>query len=51
MRWASAAQSFDWPGRPVDTGSLRLGMRLVYRSMLLWLGLFALLSVAGWFSD
>ncbi len=51
MRWAGAAQSFDWPGRPVDTGSLRLGMRLVYRSMLLWFGLFALLGLAGWFSD
>jgi len=47
-RWASAPQPFDWPGKPVETGSLRLGMRLIYRSMLLWLGSFALLGLASW---
>lgn len=47
-RWAAAAQPFDWPGKPVETGSLRVGMRLIYRSMLLWLGTFALLGLASW---
>ncbi len=50
QRWATAAQPFDWPARAVDARSLRTGMKLIYRSMLLWLGLFALLSLAGWFS-
>lgn len=47
-RWAGAAQSFEWPGRAVETTSLRLGMRLIYRSTALWLGLFALLGLASW---
>jgi adenosylcobinamide-phosphate synthase len=47
-RWAGAAQSFEWPGRSVDSTSLRLGMRLIYRSTALWLGLFALLGLASW---
>ena len=47
-RWAQGSQSFEWPGRPVEGASLRLGMRLVYRSLLLWLGLFGLLGLASW---
>lgn len=47
-RWAQGAQAFEWPGRSVDPSSLRLAMRLVYRSLALWLGLFALLGLASW---
>jgi len=47
-RWAGAAQSFEWPGRSVETTSLGIGMRLIYRSTAVWLGLFALLGLASY---
>ena len=47
-RWASGDQGFEWQGVAPDAGGLRSAVGLVWRSVILWAGLFAMVSVAAW---
>ena len=40
--------SFDWQGAEPDTASLRSAVGLVWRSVVLWILLFAMLTIANW---
>jgi adenosylcobinamide-phosphate synthase len=42
------AQGFEWQGVAADSDSLRSAVGLVWRAVILWVGLFALLSAASW---
>ncbi len=48
MEAAWQAQGFDWQGVPADTASLQSAVGLVWRAVILWVGLFALLAAAAW---
>jgi adenosylcobinamide-phosphate synthase len=43
-----APSGFDWTGSPPDTTGLRSAVGLVWRSVVLWIGLFAMLTIANW---
>jgi adenosylcobinamide-phosphate synthase len=50
---ASAAASgppsgFEWSGSPPDAAGLRSAVGLVWRAVVLWIGLFAMLTIANW---
>ncbi|MCO5099915.1 MAG: CobD/CbiB family protein [Burkholderiaceae bacterium] len=47
-RWASGDQGFDWPGAEPDAGALRSAVGLVWRSVVLWISLFAMVTIAAW---
>lgn len=47
-RWAEGDQGFEWPGAEPDAGSLRSAVGLVWRSVVLWISLFAMLTIAAW---
>jgi adenosylcobinamide-phosphate synthase len=47
-RWVSGEQGFDWQGAVPDSSGLRSAVGLVWRSVILWSGLFALVSLAAW---
>jgi len=47
-RWAEGDQGFEWPGAEPDPGSLRSAVGLVWRSVVLWISLFAMLTIAAW---
>lgn len=47
-RWAEGEQGFEWPGAEPDAGSLRSAVGLVWRSVVLWISLFAMLTIATW---
>jgi len=47
-RWAAAPRAFECPGAEAQPGSLPAAAGLVWRSLLLWLGLFALITVSAW---
>lgn len=47
-RWVSGEQGFDWQGATPDAAGLRSAVGLVWRSVILWAGLFALVSLAAW---
>ena len=47
-RWASGDQGFEWQGVSPDSSGLRSAVGLVWRSVILWAGLFAMVSVAAW---
>ncbi len=47
-RWASGDQGFEWQGVAPDASGLRSAVGLVWRSVILWAGLFAMVSVAAW---
>ncbi len=47
-RWASGDQGFEWQGVAPDASGLRSAVGLVWRSVILWTGLFAMVSVAAW---
>jgi adenosylcobinamide-phosphate synthase len=48
MEAAWNVQGFEWQGVPADTDSLKSAVGLVWRAVILWVGLFALLSAASW---
>ncbi|MBN9462642.1 MAG: CobD/CbiB family protein [Burkholderiales bacterium] len=47
-RWAAGEQGFEWQGSEPDAAGLRSAVGLVWRSVILWIGLFAMLTVATW---
>jgi len=47
-RWAAGEQGFEWQGAEPDANSLRSSVGLVWRSVVLWISLFAMLSIAAW---
>jgi adenosylcobinamide-phosphate synthase len=44
----AASLAPDWPGNPPDAAGLRSAVGLVWRSVVLWIGLFAMLTIANW---
>jgi adenosylcobinamide-phosphate synthase len=40
--------SFEWSGVEPDAGSLRSAVGLVWRSVVLWILLFSMLTIANW---
>lgn len=47
-RWAASARPFECPGGDAQPATLPLAATLVWRSLLLWLGLYALITVSAW---
>jgi len=47
-RWAAGEQGFEWQGAEPDASGLRSSVGLVWRSVVLWISLFAMLTVAAW---
>lgn len=47
-QWSSGEQGFDWQGAQASPGSLRSAVGLVWRSVVLWVALFAMLTMANW---
>ncbi|MFT4102976.1 MAG: CobD/CbiB family protein [Burkholderiaceae bacterium] len=47
-RWAAGEQGFDWQGPDPGAEGLRSAVGLVWRSVILWIALFAMLTVANW---
>ncbi|RPH66638.1 MAG: CobD/CbiB family protein [Burkholderiales bacterium] len=47
-RWAAGEQGFEWQGAEPDASALRSAVGLVWRSVVLWISLFAMLTIAAW---
>lgn len=47
-RWAAGDQGFDWQGAEPAAEGLRSAVGLVWRSVVLWIALFAMLTIASW---
>lgn len=47
-RWGAGEQGFDWQGTEPAAEGLRSAVGLVWRSVVLWIALFAMLTVANW---
>jgi len=47
-RWGQGEQGYEWQGVEPGTDGLRSAVGLVWRSVVLWVGLFAMLTVANW---
>ncbi|HEY0878301.1 MAG TPA: CobD/CbiB family protein [Zeimonas sp.] len=47
-RWTEGEQGFEWPGGEPDPGALRSAVGLVWRSVVLWISLFAMVTIAAW---
>jgi cobalamin biosynthesis protein CobD/CbiB len=47
-RWGQGDQGYEWQGVEPGTDGLRSAVGLVWRSVVLWVGLFAMLTVANW---
>jgi cobalamin biosynthesis protein CobD/CbiB len=47
-QWVSSEQSFDWQGAEPSPASMRSAVGLVWRSVVLWVFLFAMLTMANW---
>ncbi|MGD9944619.1 MAG: CobD/CbiB family protein [Burkholderiaceae bacterium] len=47
-RWAAGDQGFEWQGAEPDAAGLRSSVGLVWRSVVLWISLFAMLTIAAW---
>lgn len=47
-RWAESSRPFECPGGEAQPATLPLAATLVWRSLLLWLGLYALLTLSAW---
>lgn len=45
---ASSGSGFDWVGVDPDANGLRSAVGLVWRSVVLWIVLFAMLTIANW---
>lgn len=48
QRWTVGARPFECPGGEAQPASLPAAAGLVWRSLLLWIGLFALITVSAW---
>lgn len=46
--WAASETGFDWSGAEPDAASLRSAVGLVWRAVVLWVLVFALLTMASW---
>ena len=47
-RWSEGEQGFEWQGAEPDAGALRSAVGLVWRSVVLWISLFAMVTIAAW---
>jgi adenosylcobinamide-phosphate synthase len=47
-RWSAGDGSFDWQGAEPAAEGLRSAVGLVWRSVVLWIALFAMLTLANW---
>jgi len=47
-RWAAGEQGFEWQGAEPDASGLRSSVGLVWRSVVLWISLFAMITIAAW---
>ncbi len=47
-QWASGEHGFDWQGAEPSADGLRSAVGLVWRSVVLWIALFAMLTIATW---
>lgn len=47
-RWSAGEQGFDWQGAEPGAEGLRSSVGLVWRSVVLWIALFAMLTIANW---
>ncbi len=47
-RWAAGEHGFEWQGAEPDPGALRSAVGLVWRSVVLWISLFAMITIAAW---
>ncbi len=45
---AGSGSGFDWQGVEPDASSLRSAVGLVWRAVVLWVLLFAMLTIANW---
>jgi adenosylcobinamide-phosphate synthase len=43
-----APSGFDWTGAPPDAAGLRSAVGMVWRAVVLWVGLFGMLTIANW---
>lgn len=50
-RWAEGERSFEYPGEEPRPESLRAARGLVWRSLLLWLAVYALITVSAWMGN
>lgn len=48
VRWAEGSAAFEWAGAEPDANGLNSAVGLVWRSVVLWIGLFAMLTIAAW---
>jgi cobalamin biosynthesis protein CobD/CbiB len=48
QRWAAAAPAFECPGGEPQAANLATAASLVWRSLVLWIGLYALITVSAW---
>jgi adenosylcobinamide-phosphate synthase len=44
----ASSGGFDWPGSPPDAAGLRSAVGLVWRAVVLWVALYAMVTVATW---
>ena len=47
-RWAAGEQGFDWQGAEPAAEGLRSSVGLVWRSVVLWIALFGMMTIATW---
>ena len=47
-RWSTGEQGFEWQGSEPGAEGLRSAVGLVWRSVILWIALFAMLTLANW---
>jgi len=47
-RWSQGEQGYEWQGIDPGSDGLRSAVGLVWRSVVLWVALFAMLTVANW---
>ncbi|MCZ8101261.1 MAG: cobalamin biosynthesis protein CbiB, partial [Burkholderiales bacterium] len=47
-RAGGAPSGFAWTGAPPDAAGLRSAVGMVWRAVVLWVGLFGMLTIANW---
>ncbi len=50
-RWAAAEPEFDWQGSEPGPDALRSAVGLVWRSVVLWIALLGMLTIASWLGN
>ena len=50
-RWAAAEPEFDWQGSEPGPEALRSAVGLVWRSVVLWIALLGMLTIASWLGN